>query len=170
MEELKDPFDFVERLDSEILSDFIINEHPQVIAVILYYIESQKSVEVLTYYSLEMQAEIIYRMHNIKNISNKVIEIISTTLEQKLTLLNTESSIISGEAKVMEILKGINTSEEIITKIQKFDDDFLKNTTEGIQMVNNSIIENLDAIDAELDKIGKNIEDNTLDLDTDIFK
>jgi flagellar motor switch protein FliG len=77
-------FDSISRLNPLQLSQFIQNEHPQTIALILAHLPAGSSAELLSYLPEEIQADVAVRMANLETISPEIISGISSILEEKL--------------------------------------------------------------------------------------
>nr|4FQ0_C Chain C, Flagellar motor switch protein [Helicobacter pylori 26695]4FQ0_D Chain D, Flagellar motor switch protein [Helicobacter pylori 26695] len=80
-------FAYLGKIKPQQLADFIINEHPQTIALILAHMEAPNAAETLSYFPDEMKAEISIRMANLGEISPQVVKRVSTVLENKLESL-----------------------------------------------------------------------------------
>src|SRR5436309_4795651 len=77
-------FEAIDRLNPLQLSQFVQNEHPQTIALILAHLTPSSSAELLGSLPEEMQAEVAVRMASLESISPDVIRGISSVLEEKL--------------------------------------------------------------------------------------
>ena len=67
------PFDFARRADPSQLLNFIQNEHPQTIALILSYLEAQQAGIILSSLPQEVQADIAKRIATMESTSPEVI-------------------------------------------------------------------------------------------------
>src|SRR5262249_32270709 len=77
-------FEAVDRLNPMQLSQFIQNEHPQTIALILAHLTPKSSAELLESLPEDIQADVAVRMASLETISPEVIRNISSVLEEKL--------------------------------------------------------------------------------------
>src|SRR5437773_9147965 len=77
-------FEAIDRLNPMQLSQFIQNEHPQTIALILAHLTPSSSAELLESLPGDIQADVAVRMARLETISPDVIRGISTVLEEKL--------------------------------------------------------------------------------------
>lgn len=59
----------LELVDAKSLSNFLINEHPQTIAVILAHLEPEKKGEVLKRLPESLQAEVVLRLANLDHLT-----------------------------------------------------------------------------------------------------
>src|SRR2546425_4319664 len=99
-------FDAIERLNPLQLSQFIQNEHPQTIALILAHLASTSSAELLESLPEDIQADVAVRMASLETISPEVIRGISAVLEEKLKPLGTyaHNQAYGGIRAVAELL------------------------------------------------------------------
>src|SRR5436190_10775122 len=77
-------FEAMDRLSPVQLSQFIQNEHPQTIALILAHLKPSSSAELLESLPEELQADVAVRMASLETISQEVIKGISSVLEERL--------------------------------------------------------------------------------------
>src|SRR5262249_21706850 len=59
----------LEMVDAKSLSTFLVNEHPQTVAVILAHLEPEKKGEVLKRLPEALQAEVVLRMANLDHVA-----------------------------------------------------------------------------------------------------
>src|SRR5690606_1505621 len=81
------PFDFIRRTDPAHLLNFIQNEHPQTIALILCYLEPQKAANILSSLPHQIQADVAKRIATMERVSPDVLREVERVLERKLSTL-----------------------------------------------------------------------------------
>ena len=107
------PFDFARRADPSQLFNFIQNEHPQTIALILSYLEAEQAGIILSSLPQEVQADIARRIAKMDSTSPEVISEIEAVLERKLSSTVTQDfSETGGVGTVVEVLNGVDRSTE----------------------------------------------------------
>lgn len=107
------PFDFARRADPSQLLNFIQNEHPQTIALILSYLEAEQAGIILSSLPQEVQADIARRIATMDSTSPEVISEIEAVLERKLSSTVTQDfSETGGVGTVVEVLNGVDRSTE----------------------------------------------------------
>ena len=79
------PFDFARKADPAQIFNFIQNEHPQTIALILSYLEPGQAGVILSSLPQEVQADIAKRIAIMESTSPEVISEIESVLERKLS-------------------------------------------------------------------------------------
>ena len=118
------PFDFVRRADPQHILNFIQQEHPQTIALIISYIEPAKASAVLGGLAPDMQLEVAKRVANMERSSPEVIREVERVLEKKLASISSEDFAVAGGVdSIVEILNTIDrTTERSIMESLEEDD------------------------------------------------
>ena len=99
------PFEFVKKTDASQLLNFIQDEHPQTIALILSYLSAGQAATILSALIPEKQAEVARRIATMDRTSPDVIKEVERVLESKLSsLVNQDYTIIGGVDPVVDIL------------------------------------------------------------------
>lgn len=107
------PFDFVRKADPSQLLNFIQNEHPQTIALILAYLKPQQSSVVLSALPQEKQADVARRIATMDRTSPEVIKEVERVLEKKLSSLVTEDFTAAGGVQaIVDILNSVDRGTE----------------------------------------------------------
>lgn len=107
------PFDFARRADPSQILNFIQNEHPQTIALILSYLEAGQAGMILSALPQEMQADIAKRIATMDSTSPEVISEIEAVLERKLSSTVTQDHTETGGVDaVVEVLNGVDRTTE----------------------------------------------------------
>ena len=107
------PFDFIRKSDASQVLNFIQNEHPQTIALILSYLRPKQAGEVLSELSPDKQTEVARRIAQMDRTSPDVIKEVEKVLEKKLSsLLTEEYTAVGGVDSVVEILNAVDRSTE----------------------------------------------------------
>ena len=114
-------FEAIDRLNPIQLSQFIQNEHPQTIALILAHLTPSSSAELLESLPEEIQADVAVRMSSLETISPDVIRGISAVLEEKLKPVGTyaHSQAYGGIRAVAELFNRMERrrSRAVLEKI-----------------------------------------------------
>ena len=107
------PFDFIRKTDASQILNFIQNEHPQTIALILSYLKPKQAAQVLSELASEKQADVTRRIALMDRTSPDVIKEVERALEKKLSALMTEDfTVVGGVDAVVEILNVVDRSTE----------------------------------------------------------
>ncbi|MEC1721857.1 flagellar motor switch protein FliG [Schinkia azotoformans] len=107
------PFDFARKADPSQILNFIQNEHPQTIALILSYLDPEKAGQILSALPQEMQADIAKRIALMDSTSPEIINEVEQILERKLSTTVTQDYTQTGGIEaVVEVLNGVDRSTE----------------------------------------------------------
>lgn len=107
------PFEFVRKADPSQLLNFIQDEHPQTIALILAYLPSAQAAAVVGSLPLEKQADVAKRIALMDRTSPDVIKEVEKVLEKKLaSLVNQDYTIVGGVDAIVSILNTVDRSTE----------------------------------------------------------
>lgn len=107
------PFEFLRKTDPAQLLNFLQNEHPQTIALVMAYLSPDQAGIVMSGLSIDMQADVAKRIALMDRTSPDVIREIEKVLEKKLSSLSTQDfTIAGGVPTVVEILNRVDRSTE----------------------------------------------------------
>src|SRR5690625_356588 len=107
------PFDFARKADPQQVLNFIINEHPQTIALVLSYLDPEQAGQILSELPEKMQAEVAKRIATMDSTSPEIISQVEQVLERNLaTSLTEDYTQTGGIESVVEVLNGVDRSTE----------------------------------------------------------
>ncbi len=107
------PFEFVRKTDASQLLNFIQDEHPQTIALILSYLAPGQAAMLISALPQEKQADVARRIAVMDRTSPEIIKEVENVLESKLSsLVNQDYTIIGGVDAVVEILNAVDRGTE----------------------------------------------------------
>lgn len=118
------PFDFIRRTDPTHLLNFIQQEHPQTIALILAYLEPQKASVILGSLPNEIQSDVAKRIATMDRTSPETLREVERVLEKKLASISSEDYTVAGGVEsIVEILNLVDRSTEkvIIESLEEED-------------------------------------------------
>ena len=118
------PFDFVRRTDPAHLLNFIQQEHPQTIALILAYLEPNKASVILKNLPHDIQSDVSKRISTMDRTSPEILREVERVLEKKLSTLSSEDYTAAGGVEsIVEILNLVDRSTEksIIESLEEED-------------------------------------------------
>jgi flagellar motor switch protein FliG len=177
----------LEVVDAKSLSNFLINEHPQTIAVILAHLEPEKKGEVLKRLPESLQSEVVLRLANLDHVAPELIAEVDRVLKNELSTIGTvEQAALGGVQPVAEMLNVMdkNTETSIMSRIEEKDpilaeeirklmfvfEDIIKIDDKGIQtllkeVANDKLLLALKTANEEIKtKIFKNISQRAANL------
>lgn len=107
------PFEFIRKTEPAQLLNFIQEEHPQTIALILSYLPSGQAAQIVSALPPEKQADVAKRIAQMDRTSPDVIKEVERVLERKLSsLVNQDYTIIGGVDAIVDILNTVDRGTE----------------------------------------------------------
>jgi flagellar motor switch protein FliG len=122
---MKLPFQFLHRADPRQLVSFIHGEHPQVIAVVLAHLASDKATLVLSGLEAGLQADVAHRIAVMDRTSPELLSQLEERLERKMSsvLQPTEMASVGGLDPLIQIINRSDRATErlIVEGLQERD-------------------------------------------------
>lgn len=107
------PFDFARKTDPAQLLNFIQNEHPQTIALIMAYLQPEQSAAIISALPADRQVDVARRIALMDRTSPDVIKDVERILERKLSSLVTQDFTAAGGVdSIVEVLNRVDRSTE----------------------------------------------------------
>lgn len=115
------PFSSLRKTDPRYLFNFIREEHPQTIALILSYFEPEQAAQILSLLPKEMQSDIARRIATMDRSNPEVVAEIEKVLESRLaSVIKQGQTTIGGISSLVEILNmsDRNTEKTILEELE----------------------------------------------------
>ncbi|MCT4613043.1 MAG: flagellar motor switch protein FliG [Clostridia bacterium] len=107
------PFDFARKTDPSQLLNFIQNEHPQTIALVLSYLKRDQAAAVLSELSAEQQSDVARRIALMDRTSPEIVKDVEKVLEKKISSIATDDyTSIGGVDAIVDILNTVDRGTE----------------------------------------------------------
>lgn len=107
------PFDFARKTDPSQLLNFIQNEHPQTIALIMAYLQPEQAGTILSALPPDRQVDVAKRIALMDRTSPDVIKDVERILERKLSSLVTQDFTAAGGVDaIVEVLNRVDRTTE----------------------------------------------------------
>lgn len=107
------PFSMIRKTDPKQLVNFIINEHPQTIALVLAHLQPEQASVVLSSLPEDQQAEIARRIALMERTSPDIVREVEAVLERKLSsLVDQDFASVGGVSTLVDILNRVDRSTE----------------------------------------------------------
>lgn len=116
--------DSLDVVDSKSLSNFLINEHPQTIALILAHLEADKKGEVLKRLPENLQVEVVLRLSRLEHVAPEWIAEVDQVLKKELANVGIiDHATLGGVQPVADMLNFMDKSKEsfIMSQLEKKD-------------------------------------------------
>ncbi len=104
------PFDLARKTEAGQLLNFIQNEHPQTIALILAYLHSSQAALILSALPPERQVDVAKRLATLDRTTPEVLEEIESALEKRLSAFAVDDYTMAG---------GIESAVEILSQVDR---------------------------------------------------
>ena len=107
------PFEFIRKADPNQLLNYIQNEHPQTIALILSYLNPRQAAQILANLPPEKQGEVTRRIAIMDRTSPEVVKEIEKVLENKFSsMLSQDFTTTGGIQSTVDILNAVDRGTE----------------------------------------------------------
>jgi flagellar motor switch protein FliG len=111
-------------IDPRSLANFLINEHPQTIALIVAHLDPQKKSQVIKKLPESLQSEVILRIANMDYVAPELVTQLDRVLQKELaTVGSVETQRLGGVEPIAEMFNIMdkNSEETILTKVEEKD-------------------------------------------------
>ncbi|MGI6405900.1 MAG: flagellar motor switch protein FliG [Syntrophaceticus sp.] len=107
------PFDSLRKTDPAQLLEYIHNEHPQTIALVLAHLSPEQAAGIISGLAPAKQTEVAYRMAVMDSTSPDIIKEVERILEKKLSaVVSRDYTSVGGVNSVVEVLNRVDRSTE----------------------------------------------------------
>jgi len=107
------PFEFARKADPKQLLNFIQNEHPQTIALVLAHLAPAKSGQILSELPAEAQSDVARRIATMDRMNPEIISEVEKILERNLSQAGMQDFAQSGGIEaVVQVLNGVDRTTE----------------------------------------------------------
>ena len=118
--------DALKWMDSRAVAELIRNEHPQIIAIVLSYLETEQSAEVLVHFPPAMRSDLITRVATLDGVQPSALAELDDMMEKQFAAAGGtgKSSSLGGLKAAAEMLNLLDSSmgTAIMTDIAKGDE------------------------------------------------
>jgi flagellar motor switch protein FliG len=108
-----DMTDMLANMDSKTIANFLSQEHPQTIAVILAKLKAKQTCEIIGFLPQELQAEVVMRIADVDQVSPEIIGEIEEVMRLELTAVGgIQRFKVGGVEKVVDMFNHFDRSRE----------------------------------------------------------
>ena len=114
----------LELVDTRTLANFLINEHPQTIALIVAHLETERKVDVLRKLPEGLQAEVVLRVANLDFVSPELIAQLDDVLKTELSTLGSiDTQQLGGVEPIADMLNMMdkNSEKNVMARVEEKD-------------------------------------------------
>jgi flagellar motor switch protein FliG len=119
-------FEHLRTLDALTVANYIKNEHPQTMAVVLAHMDPRDSGPILELLPAELQGEVAYRMAVLDSPNAEALKVVEEVLASQLQgEVNASRAKFGGRKQVAEVLNETEreTWQEILDEMREIDDE-----------------------------------------------
>lgn len=113
-------------MDPRSISDLIRLEHPQIIAIVLSYLDSDQAAEALSYLSPRLRPDILMRIATLEGVQPAALQELDEIMEKQLSgnsgVKSASMGGIQTAANILNLLEG-SMSAELIENVLEADDE-----------------------------------------------
>jgi flagellar motor switch protein FliG len=116
----------LELVDTRTLANFLINEHPQTISLIVAHLTTERKVDVLRRLPEGLQSEIVLRVANLDFVSPELIAQLDDVLKTELSTLGSiDTNQLGGVEPIADMLNQMDKTSEkqIMSRVEEKDPD-----------------------------------------------
>ncbi len=114
----------LELVDTRTLANFLINEHPQTIALIIAHLNTERKVDVLRKLPEGLQAEVVLRVANLDFVSPELIAQLDDVLKTELSTLGSiDTQQLGGVEPIADMLNLMdkNSEKNVMARVEEKD-------------------------------------------------
>ena len=154
------PIEILDWMDARAISELILDEHPQIVALIISYLDYGLAADVLGLLPIELQPEVVRRIATLETVQPDAVRELERVMQQKFqantTLRASQIGGVKAAAKIMNFTKTA-MEQRIMKDIKKENKDLMQSIQDNMFVFDSLVISDerslqtlLRAIDAEL--------------------
>src|SRR6056300_815110 len=136
------PIEILDWMDARAISELIIDEHPQIVALIISYLDYGLAADVLGLLPIELQPEVVRRIATLETVQPDAVRELERVMQQKFqantTLRASQIGGVKAAAKIMNFTK--TAMEQRIMKDIKREDKALMTSIQDNMFVFDNLI------------------------------
>jgi flagellar motor switch protein FliG len=112
-------------MDGRAVADMIRNEHPQIVAIVVSYLDSDHAAAVLTSLNERMRSDVIMRIASLESISPNALQELDEILERQFAgNAASKASVVGGLKRAADIVNCMDTATEegVLASIRERDE------------------------------------------------
>ena len=108
-----DLVDVLSNMDSKSIANFLSQEHPQTIAVILAKLKSKQTSEIISLLPQELQADVVMRIADVEQVSPEILKEIDEVMKREIKSMGgVQRYKVGGIEKVVDMFNHFDRSKE----------------------------------------------------------
>ena len=118
--------DTLKWMEPRSVADIIRNEHPQIQAIVLAYLDADQSAEVLNYFPEKVRLDVMLRVASLDTVQPSALQELNDILEKQFSgNAGSQTKDIGGYKTAAEIINNLDSSigAELLDSIREIDED-----------------------------------------------
>ena len=140
--ESSNAIEILEWMDSRAISELISDEHPQIIALIISYLDPAQASDVLVMLDEKIQPEIVKRIATIQTVQPDALKDLELVMQKKFaantSLRASQVGGVKAAAQIMNFMKG-EDEQKIFKEVAKFSKNLMTEIQEAMFVFDNLI-------------------------------
>lgn len=136
------PIEIFDWMDAKAISELIMDEHPQIMALVIASIDAQLANEVLRLLPEDVQPDIIFRIATLTNVQPDALKELEQVMQRKFkantTLRASQIGGIRSAARIMNFAKQ-DMEQRIMKAIRAEDKDLMENLQDNMFVFDNLV-------------------------------
>jgi flagellar motor switch protein FliG len=137
------PIEILDWMDARAISELIIDEHPQIVALIISYLDYGLAADVLGLLPLELQPEVVRRIATLETVQPDAVRELERVMQQKFqantTLRASQIGGVKAAAKIMNFTKTA-MEQRIMKDIKKDSKDLMQAIQDNMFVFDNLVV------------------------------
>lgn len=123
------PIEILDWMDSRAIAELLQDEHPQIIALVVSYLDFSLASDVLNLLPNDLQPEIVQRIATLETVDPEALRELELVMQMKFkantSLRSSKVGGVKAAAKIMNFTKA-NTERRILGAIKRYDKDLMQ--------------------------------------------
>lgn len=157
------PIEILDWMDARSISELIVDEHPQIIALVISYLEYGLAADVLTLLPQDLQPDVVRRIATLETVQPDAISELERVMQRKFKAnTSLRASKIGGVKAAAKIMNFTKTAMEqrILKDIRREDKDLMTSIQDNMFVFDNLIMSD----DRSLQTLLRSLEQDVLVL------
>lgn len=118
--------DTLKWMDPRSVADIIRNEHPQIQAIVLAYLDADQSAQILSYFPEKVRLDVMFRVASLDTVQPNALQELNDILEKQFSgSAGSQTKDIGGYKTAAEIVNNLDSAigSELLDSIREIDED-----------------------------------------------
>lgn len=135
--------DTLKWMDARSVADIIRNEHPQIQAIVIAYLDADQSAEILSYFTEKVRLDIMMRVASLDTVQPSALQELNDILEKQFSgSASSQTKTMGGYKVAAEIMNNLDGSIEVelMDGIKRIDED-MGNQIQDLMFVFDNLVD-----------------------------